>query len=57
MTAILTRRLEANALTRPAGAGHRRSSDRLNPILAVSSNLDRAAGRQKPNHQKSKTDP
>ena len=34
-----------------------RRSDQLKPILAVSSNLDRAAGRRKPNHSQSKTDP
>ena len=54
---FLARRPEVNASTQPANAGNRRSSDRLNPILAVSSNLDHAAGRQKPNHQNRKPTP
>ena len=51
MTVFRARLLAANASTQPAGAENRRLSDRLNPILAVTSNLDRAAGRRKPNHQ------
>ena len=39
---------------RPASAGNRRSNDRSKPIPALSFNFDRAAGRRKPNHSKSK---
>ena len=41
----------------PASAGIRRSSDRPQPILAVSSSIDCAAGRRKPNHSQSESDP
>ena len=49
MTAFRARFLAANASTQPAGAENRRFSDRLNPILAVTPNLDRAADSRKPN--------
>ena len=49
MTVFRARLLAANAATQPAGAENRRLSDRLNPILAVTSNLDRAADSRKPN--------
>ena len=57
MTAFLARQIDANGSTQPASAGNRCSIDRSKPILAISSNVDRAAGRRQPNHSKSESDP